>query len=154
MRSSGRFRGAGGGGRDARTIIGRGAHGVGGRWSVAGHADTSAAADRRDDGQRTKPANQIQDAHITTYCNHCIVARAIAQIYCTCAGGLLPPGAMSGAGTTPTMAVDNSLSVGLGSERVIAELRDPQPRHRRLHAQCRVELLRLAAVERACQFRA
>ena len=36
----------------------------------------------------------------------------------------------------------------------IAKLDDSHPRHRGLHAQCRAELLGLAAVERTCQFRA
>jgi hypothetical protein len=62
VRPSRGLRGAGRSGRYAWPIIGRGAGGIGRRWSVAGNVDTSTIGECRDECQRAKDVFQV-DSH-------------------------------------------------------------------------------------------
>lgn len=62
VRPSGGLRGAGRSGRDVWPIVGRGAGGIGRRWSVAGNVDTTTTGECRDECQRAKDVFQ-PDSH-------------------------------------------------------------------------------------------
>ena len=64
VRPSGGLRGAGRSGRYVWPTIGRGAGGIGRRWSVSGNVDTSTTGECRDEYQRAKDVFQV-DTHST-----------------------------------------------------------------------------------------